>query len=749
MELQLFSLQSFVIQVRTNHYNRTINSFITNVGTDLTKPRPKITGAIDVWALGVTLYCLIFARCPFIGDNEYELFRNISNQPLFIPESRLKPEAAESAEALRQLHCSGKSRQCKHVNVEEVSYHEFITTDLRDLLEKMLVKDPMERITIPEIKRHPWILNGLEDPMGWIEDSDPQLLGPVEVSVEDLECAVVAATVFGRVKNSIKKAVAGISDVVGFRRRAHSAVAIPASTNITGNDDTTVFIDNDADYATNSDAEKPLQKRRCSLAATPAHPSPLHHAMTPSNNTRQSHSIPSSTPITYGSLPTVDRSDTHSRWSKAISPNSFSSKFGVGKIMKRMKSKDMIEPASKDDAIEPGDADNIWTGSETFKFKQKKDSKIRGGSFHGWSGVLRRGSKHSSDSIMRLAAGFPDHRSSRSTSPMMSMPTSPILSQPPLQNFITHNDSRYQNSSASLPRDHFHPQAKDIPLPFKPSRHSVDIVQSGGGSSCLPTNPEEFDMTTLFQQSKQLDSHPLSGDDSSVSNRTAIFHFKDKTAWHNVSVYDNLRSRDTSPSPTVPLSIQVSPRTRSPLPPQSSQLQYHEQQSDILGKGTGVLISSSSEERFATSSLSNSTSFPSVLSTASSLTTEDHWPGTLTASPKHRLSSVEQSPVILSPKIVSRHIDIPDHIPESPVFFVEPDNDLILDGSSLQPPDEDYAAEDDDDDDDDDDNDGIFLSTNKKFNRSISTSIIETSEQYRKRMLNKGFAMHKTGLHKK
>ena len=36
---------------------------------------------IDVWALGVTLYCLIFGRVPFIADTEYELFNVITKSP--------------------------------------------------------------------------------------------------------------------------------------------------------------------------------------------------------------------------------------------------------------------------------------------------------------------------------------------------------------------------------------------------------------------------------------------------------------------------------------------------------------------------------------------------------------------------------------------------------------------------------------------------------------------------------------------
>ena len=47
----------------------------------LPKPLPPIGKAIDVWAMGVTLYCFVFGRVPFIAETEFELFNVISKQP--------------------------------------------------------------------------------------------------------------------------------------------------------------------------------------------------------------------------------------------------------------------------------------------------------------------------------------------------------------------------------------------------------------------------------------------------------------------------------------------------------------------------------------------------------------------------------------------------------------------------------------------------------------------------------------------
>ncbi|CAH7684868.1 kinase-like domain-containing protein, partial [Phakopsora pachyrhizi] len=40
---------------------------------------------IEIWALGVTLYCLLFGRTPFNAPNKYELFNVIWNKPILVP----------------------------------------------------------------------------------------------------------------------------------------------------------------------------------------------------------------------------------------------------------------------------------------------------------------------------------------------------------------------------------------------------------------------------------------------------------------------------------------------------------------------------------------------------------------------------------------------------------------------------------------------------------------------------------------
>lgn len=73
---------------------------------------------VDVWSCGVILYALLCGSLPFDDENIPNLFKKIKNGIYFLP-SHLSPGS-------------------------------------RDLIPKMLIVDPLKRITIPEIRQHPW-----------------------------------------------------------------------------------------------------------------------------------------------------------------------------------------------------------------------------------------------------------------------------------------------------------------------------------------------------------------------------------------------------------------------------------------------------------------------------------------------------------------------------------------------------------------------------------------------------------------
>ncbi|KAI1893550.1 hypothetical protein AGOR_G00124880 [Albula goreensis] len=106
--------------------------------------------ALDVWAMGVTLYCFVFGKCPFIDEYILALHNKIRNKHVVFPETPT------------------------------------ISEDLKDLVLRMLEKDPEQRMTIPDIKVHPWVTKGGTDPLPLEEEH----CTVVEVTEEEVQNSV-------------------------------------------------------------------------------------------------------------------------------------------------------------------------------------------------------------------------------------------------------------------------------------------------------------------------------------------------------------------------------------------------------------------------------------------------------------------------------------------------------------------------------------------------------------------------------
>lgn len=181
--------------------------------TDPMEDPPPITKAIDVWALGITLFCMIFARTPFV-DTEYVVMRQTADEEIYIPSRRLLPldetpisRPSSRARAWSPIHAS--RREAFDLVYEDVD------DDLHDLLKRLLTKDPRKRITLEEVRHHPWLVADLSNKVKWLEETDynRQNQGKrIVVSREDLNTAVVPLQWVERVRSGIKK----VGERLGF-----------------------------------------------------------------------------------------------------------------------------------------------------------------------------------------------------------------------------------------------------------------------------------------------------------------------------------------------------------------------------------------------------------------------------------------------------------------------------------------------------------------------------------------------------
>ncbi|KAK0722971.1 kinase-like domain-containing protein [Lasiosphaeria miniovina] len=93
--------------------------------------------AADIWSMGVSLYCLRYGRLPFERDNVLEMYEAIKTETPQLPPDE--------------------------------------NADFVDLMGRLMEKDPEKRITMAELREHPWVTKGGEDPLLSAEEncSDP------------------------------------------------------------------------------------------------------------------------------------------------------------------------------------------------------------------------------------------------------------------------------------------------------------------------------------------------------------------------------------------------------------------------------------------------------------------------------------------------------------------------------------------------------------------------------------------------
>ena len=116
---------------------------------------------VDLWALGVTLFFLLFNRLPFKGDTPLQLTRSIVNDPVPFPDDRPIP------------------------------------TEVREVLLGLLEKDPSRRMTMAALRRSSWLSGGPSSPLSPMPpraSASLSLTTRFEVTADDVEQALTAAT---------------------------------------------------------------------------------------------------------------------------------------------------------------------------------------------------------------------------------------------------------------------------------------------------------------------------------------------------------------------------------------------------------------------------------------------------------------------------------------------------------------------------------------------------------------------------
>ncbi|KAF2750358.1 Pkinase-domain-containing protein [Sporormia fimetaria CBS 119925] len=110
------------------------------------KHGPVSGRAADIWSMGVTLYCMLFGRIPFEKHGMLELYEAIRADPLDFD------------------HDPGD--------------------DLRDLLQRLLEKDPDKRIKLDELREHPWVTKRGIDPLLPKSENVATFIEPTDEEVE-------------------------------------------------------------------------------------------------------------------------------------------------------------------------------------------------------------------------------------------------------------------------------------------------------------------------------------------------------------------------------------------------------------------------------------------------------------------------------------------------------------------------------------------------------------------------------------
>ncbi|KAL1835894.1 hypothetical protein VTJ49DRAFT_5906 [Mycothermus thermophilus] len=134
--------------------------------------------AADIWSMGVSLYCLRYGRVPFEG-NILEVYEAVKTQEPKLPDDE--------------------------------------NPDFVDLIRKVLEKDPDKRITMEDLREHPWVTKAGTDPLLSAEENCTDLVEPNPLEVNHAFTRKMSHLI------CVMKAISKFKGLLGRRASARAA----------------------------------------------------------------------------------------------------------------------------------------------------------------------------------------------------------------------------------------------------------------------------------------------------------------------------------------------------------------------------------------------------------------------------------------------------------------------------------------------------------------------------------------------
>ncbi|KAJ7157619.1 kinase-like domain-containing protein [Mycena crocata] len=122
-------------------------------------PMGAVTPAVDLWALGVTLFCMLFGRKPFAAHPAAA--------------SQIAAEAS-LYRAIREDSWTPRTTLC--AQRRPIEPPDWAAGGVLHLLTHLLCKDPAKRFGITDVKASAWLLEGVQRRAEWIAGTTPRIV---------------------------------------------------------------------------------------------------------------------------------------------------------------------------------------------------------------------------------------------------------------------------------------------------------------------------------------------------------------------------------------------------------------------------------------------------------------------------------------------------------------------------------------------------------------------------------------------